>query len=60
MSVAQIAQDLNDPKRYSAFILQGGLGMPDREYYLGATQAMAATQMLHVQSNRALSTRLPR
>jgi putative endopeptidase len=37
-----IAQDLNDPKRYSAFLLQGGLGMPDREYYLGATQAMAA------------------
>ena len=37
-----VAQDLNDPKRYSAFLLQGGLGMPDREYYLGATQAMAA------------------
>src|SRR5271168_5326336 len=30
-----VAQDLNDPKRYLPFLLQGGLGMPDREYYLG-------------------------
>src|SRR6185369_502212 len=29
-----VAQDLNDPSRYSPFLLQGGLGMPDREYYL--------------------------
>ena len=27
-----VAQDLNDPKRYLPFLLQGGLGMPDREY----------------------------
>jgi predicted metalloendopeptidase len=37
-----VAQDLNDPGKYSAFLLQGGLGMPDREYYLGTSQAMAA------------------
>jgi putative endopeptidase len=37
-----VAQDLNDPKRYSPFLLQGGLGMPDREYYLSRSQAMAA------------------
>ena len=37
-----VAQDLNDPKRYSAFLLQGGLGMPDREYYLGTSKAMEA------------------
>jgi predicted metalloendopeptidase len=37
-----VAQDLNDPKRYSPFLLQGGLGMPDREYYLSNSQAMAA------------------
>jgi putative endopeptidase len=37
-----VAQDLNDPKRYSAFLLQGGLGMPDREYYLGTSKAMDA------------------
>ncbi|HTD73618.1 MAG TPA: M13 family metallopeptidase, partial [Steroidobacteraceae bacterium] len=37
-----VAQDLNDPKRYSPFLLQGGLGLPDREYYLSNSQAMAA------------------
>jgi putative endopeptidase len=37
-----VAQDLNDPKRYSAFILQGGLGLPDREYYLSSSQSMGA------------------
>lgn len=37
-----VAQDLNDPKRYAAFLLQGGLGMPDREYYLGSATRMAA------------------
>ena len=36
-----VAQDLNDPKRYLPFILQGGLGMPDREYYVGTSAAMA-------------------
>ena len=29
-----IAQDLDDPSRYSAFLLQGGLVMPSRDYYL--------------------------
>ena len=37
-----VAQDLNDPKRYLPFLLQGGLGMPDREYYLGTSPAMGA------------------
>jgi predicted metalloendopeptidase len=37
-----VAQDLNDPSRYLPFLLQGGLGMPDREYYLGTSAAMAA------------------
>jgi putative endopeptidase len=37
-----VAQDLSDPKRYLPFLLQGGLGMPDREYYLGSSDAMAA------------------
>jgi len=37
-----VAQDLNDPDRYSPFLLQGGLGMPDREYYLSAAPPMAA------------------
>jgi len=35
-----IAQDLNDPRRYAPFILQGGIGMPDRDYYLDADPSM--------------------
>jgi predicted metalloendopeptidase len=37
-----IAQDLDDPSHYSPFLLQGGLGMPDREYYIDASPRMAA------------------
>jgi predicted metalloendopeptidase len=37
-----IAQDLDDPNRYVPFLLQGGLGMPDRDYYLDDSRATAA------------------
>ncbi|MEJ7599658.1 MAG: M13 family metallopeptidase N-terminal domain-containing protein, partial [Kofleriaceae bacterium] len=37
-----VAQDLVDPARYTPFLLQGGLGMPDRDYYLDAAPRMAA------------------
>ena len=36
-----VAQDLDDPSRYSPFLLQGGLGMPDRSYYLDSAATMA-------------------
>jgi predicted metalloendopeptidase len=36
-----VAQDLSEPTRYSAFVLQGGLGLPDRDYYLDASPRMA-------------------
>jgi predicted metalloendopeptidase len=36
-----VAQDLDDPSRYAPFLLQGGLGMPDRDYYLVDSPAMA-------------------
>ena len=36
-----VAQDLDDPGRYSPFLLQGGLGMPDRDYYLDASPRLA-------------------
>ncbi len=36
-----VAQDLSDPAHYSPFLLQGGLGMPDRDYYLNPSQKMA-------------------
>jgi predicted metalloendopeptidase len=35
-----VAQDLDDPKIYSPFLLQGGLGMPDRDYYLNKSERM--------------------
>jgi predicted metalloendopeptidase len=37
-----ISLDLNHPDRYSPYILQGGLGLPDREYYLDASGRMEA------------------
>ncbi len=37
-----VAQDLDDPTRYATFLLQGGLGMPDRDYYLDDSAATAA------------------
>jgi putative endopeptidase len=36
-----VAQDLSDPTRYAAFLVQGGLGMPDRDYYLDPSPRMA-------------------
>jgi putative endopeptidase len=36
-----VAADLNDPTRYVPFLLQGGLVMPDRDYYLDASPSMA-------------------
>ncbi|TFW05730.1 M13 family peptidase, partial [Oxalobacteraceae bacterium OM1] len=35
-----VAQGLHDPSRYTAYLLQGGLGMPEREYYLGESPRM--------------------
>jgi len=37
-----VAQDLDDPTQYSPFLLQGGLGMYDRSYYVDTSEAMAA------------------
>src|SRR5690606_32277570 len=31
-----VAEDLNDTSLYRPYLMQGGLGMPDREYYLSA------------------------
>jgi predicted metalloendopeptidase len=36
-----VAQDLDRPDRYVPFLLQGGLGMPDRSYYLDPSARMA-------------------
>jgi putative endopeptidase len=37
-----VAQDLDTPASYSPFLLQGGLGMPDRDYYLSTAAPMVA------------------
>ena len=34
------SQDLNHPGRNAPYLLQGGLGMPDRDYYVDASAAM--------------------
>jgi endothelin-converting enzyme/putative endopeptidase len=35
-----VAPGFNDPEHYAAYLLQGGLGMPDREYYLSGSESM--------------------
>jgi predicted metalloendopeptidase len=37
-----VAQDLDEPASYSPFLLQGGLALPDRDYYLSPSAPMAA------------------
>ncbi|SHE46314.1 M13 family metallopeptidase [Thermomonas hydrothermalis] len=39
-----VAQGLEDPSKNVGYLLQGGLGMPDREYYLSADKDMAKTR----------------
>jgi putative endopeptidase len=36
-----VAQDFNEPTRNAPYLLQGGLGMPDREYYLADSPRMS-------------------
>ena len=35
-----IAPDFNDSEHYTVYLLQGGLGLPDREYYLSDSEHM--------------------
>jgi putative endopeptidase len=46
-----IAPSFDDPEHYAAYLLQGGLGMPDREYYLSDTdrvRTLRAKYQAHV------------
>jgi predicted metalloendopeptidase len=46
-----VAQDLDEPTRYAPFLLQGGLGLPERSYYLDPSEGMAkirAQYLAHV------------
>ncbi|MDB4938143.1 MAG: Metallopeptidase [Labilithrix sp.] len=65
-----VAQDLDDPTRYAAFLLQGGLGMPDRDYYVDASPRMtelrtkyqahvaAILELAHVKDSAAKAARI--
>jgi putative endopeptidase len=35
-----VAPDFNDSEHYTAYLMQGGLQLPDREYYLGQSERM--------------------
>jgi len=39
-----VAQALQDPNRNVAYLLQGGIGLPDREYYLSTAAPMVKTR----------------
>jgi putative endopeptidase len=45
-----VAQDLDKPTTYSPYLLQGGLGMPDRDFYLegGRMAEMRTAYQAHV------------
>jgi len=36
-----VAQDMDNPSQYAPFLIQGGLGMPDRDYYVSDSPKMA-------------------
>jgi predicted metalloendopeptidase len=42
-----VAQDLDDPSRYLPFLLQGGLDLPDRAYYVDPSPRMAQIRRQH-------------
>ncbi|QJD98863.1 M13 family metallopeptidase [Massilia forsythiae] len=44
-----VAQGLHDPARNMPYLLQGGLGMPDRAYYLDAAERMAGLRTKYQQ-----------
>ena len=39
-----VAADLNEPTRYAPFLIQGGLSLPDKEYYLASAPEMQAAR----------------
>ncbi len=44
-----VSQGLHDPEHYQPYLLQGGLGMPDREYYIDKSPKMAALRAKYQQ-----------
>lgn len=64
------AQDFNDPAHYAPYMLQGGVGLPDRDYYLDDSAAMqkirraylayvaAMLELAHVDDSKAKAQRI--
>lgn len=49
-----VSPDFDAPNRNAAYLLQGGLGMPDRDYYLGTDAASTALQAKYRQHIAAI------
>jgi putative endopeptidase len=43
-----VAEDMNDTTKYRPYLMQGGLGMPDRQYYLGESDRFKALREQYV------------
>jgi len=43
-----VAQDFREPTKYAPFLLQGGLGMPDRDYYVSQNTRMSEIRTKYV------------
>ncbi|MFZ6654849.1 M13 family metallopeptidase [Undibacterium sp. TJN19] len=53
-----VSQGFHDHTRYTPYLLQGGLGLPDREYYLSANPRMAEIRknyLAHIAAMLALA-----
>ena len=51
-----VGQDDKDPDRYVPIMFQGGIGMPDRDYYLSADPKIAATRAKYLEFLTAILT----
>ncbi len=43
-----VAPSFNDPDHYAPYLLQGGLELPDRDYYLGTSDSMKSIRAAYV------------
>ena len=43
-----VAPSFNDPDRYTGYLMQGGLQLPDREFYLGTGQRMQSVRAAYL------------
>jgi len=49
-----VAEDLDEPTRYAAYLLQGGLGLPDRDFYLDGSKRMTEIRARYQQHIAAM------